>query len=425
MSAVDRVSPPDAFAGAGPVDPPVPVKGLGRLMRWIIPANMGIFVLWGAVPAVLLPQQVTVLFGEKHKVADLAIVATIGAVAAMLAQPLAGAISDRTRSRFGRRAPWMVLGALVGGVALVAMGAAHSLVALVIAWSLVQISYNLAQGPLSAVMPDRVPTARRGTFAALTGVGVLLGAMGGQVAGSVFFDHVAVGYAFFALLALTAMVSFNARNPDHPSTDIEMEPFRLRSFASSFWVSPRAHPDFAWAFLGRLLLYTGYTTVTGYQLYLLTDYFHVEDPKSKIPLFGLVTLVGVVLATVVSGPLSDRVGRRKPFVFASAMITAVAFVLPWVWDDLAAWTVMMFVAGIGFGMFQSVDTALMSEVLPSAASFGKDLGVINIAATLPQTLAPGIAGGIVLLFGYAALFPVAIVLGVLGAFAVAPIKAVR
>ena len=43
-------------------------------------------------------------------------------------------------------------------------------------------------------------------------------------------------------------------------------------------------------------------------------------------------------------------------------------------------------------MFQAVDTALMSEVLPSAKSFAKDLGVVNIAATLPQTLAPAVAG---------------------------------
>ena len=84
---------------------------------------------------------------------------------------------------------------------------------------------------------------------------------------------------------------------------------------------------------------------------------------------------------------------------------------------------MTFIAGFGFGMFQAVDTALISEVLPSAKSFAKDLGVVNIAATLPQTLAPGVAGAIVLRLRLPALFPVAIVLGILGAFAVWPIKA--
>ncbi|GAB2856849.1 hypothetical protein GCM10022221_65540 [Actinocorallia aurea] len=160
-------------------------------------------------------------------------------------------------------------------------------------------------------------------------------------------------------------------------------------------------------------------------LFLLTDYFRVDEPEAMIPMLGAVSLAGILIATAISGPLSDRAGRRKPFVFGSATVTGLALLLPWVWPDVTAWTLMMFLCGFGFGMFQAVDTALMSEVLPSAKSFAKDLGVVNIAATLPQTLAPGVAGAIVLAFGHAGLFPVGIALSLLGAFAVWPIKAVR
>ena len=104
----------------------------------------------------------------------------------MLAQPIAGQISDRTRSRFGRRAPWIVIGSLAGGLALVGLAFANRLVGIIIAWTLVQITYNFAQGPLSAVMPDRVPLTRRGTFAALSGIGLMVGALGGSIVGSVF-----------------------------------------------------------------------------------------------------------------------------------------------------------------------------------------------------------------------------------------------
>ncbi|MEY9851938.1 MFS family permease [Leifsonia sp. EB41] len=90
------------------------------------------------------------------------------------------------------------------------------------------------------------------------------------------------------------------------------------------------------------------------------------------------------------------------------------------------WLAFSVVSGLGFGAFQSVDQALMSEVLPSATSFGKDLGVVNIAATLPQTIAPAVAGFIILTFGgYLALFPIGIALSVLGAFAVWFIRSVR
>jgi MFS family permease len=410
---------------AGNDDPPPPRKGLRRLLAWIIPANFGIFLIWGAIPGILLPQQITVVLGEGDKVANLTIVATIGAFAAMIAQPIAGQISDRTRSRFGRRAPWMVLGALAGALSLIGLAFADSLVGFVLAWSLVQISYNFAQGPLSAVLPDRVPLSRRGLFAALSGIGLMVGAIGGQVIGSLFFQSLTAGYITFAVVALAIMIVFNLFNPDYPSTQLKPEPFQLRDFLRTFWVSPIKHPDFFWAFTGRLLLYTGYFAVTGYQLFLLTDYFGVENPATVIPVLGLISLAGILISTVVSGPLSDRFGRRKPFVFASAATTGLALVLPWVWPDLTAWMIMTFVAGLGFGMFQAVDTALISEVLPSAKSFAKDLGVVNIAATLPQTLAPGVAGAIVLTFGYAGLFPVGIALSILGAFAVWPIKSTR
>lgn len=408
----------------GSDDPPTPIKGVRRLLGWIVPANLGIFLIWGAVPAILLPQQLT-LMDEGNKVANFAIVATIGAFLSMLAQPIAGQVSDRTRSRFGRRAPWIIMGSLAGGLALVGLAFADNLVGIAIAWSLVQISYNFAQGPLSAVMPDRVPRSRRGTFAALSGIGLMVGALGGQIIGSLFFNSIAAGYVTFAVFSLVILSLFVAFNPDYPSTEIHREPFKLGDFLRTFWVNPVKHPDFFWAFTGRLLLFTGYFAVTGYQLFLLTDYLGVEKPETVIPLLGLASLVGILISTIVSGPLSDKLGRRKIFVFGSSTVLGLAFIIPMVMPTFEAWLIFTFISGLGFGMFQAVDTALVSEVLPSAKSFAKDLGVINIAATLPQTLAPGVAGAIVLTFGYAGLFPVGIVLSILGALAVWPIKAVR
>lgn len=429
IPAPDSAAPvtTNTFVGtaAGNDEPPAPIKGLRRLMVWIIPANLGIYLIWGALPGILLPQQITVLFGEHDKVANLTIVATIGAFAAMVAQPIAGQVSDRTRSRFGRRAPWIVIGALAGGLSLIGLAFANSLVGVIIAWTLVQVCFNFAQGPLTAVMPDRVALNRRGTFAALSGIGLMVGALGGSIVGSLFFNSIAVGYVFFAVFSVVVLTLFVLANPDYSSSRMQREPFTLVDFLKTFWVNPVRHPDFFWAFTGRLLLYTGYFAVTGFQLFLLTDYFHVGHPEQLIPLLGLLSLVGIIVSTVIAGPLSDRVGRRKPFVFASAIVVSLGFLLPWMWQDVTAWIVMTIIAGFGFGMFQAVDTALMSEVLPSAKSFAKDLGVVNIAATLPQTLAPGIAGAIVLAFGYAALFPIAIVLGILGALAVWPIKATR
>ncbi|OCI31319.1 MFS transporter [Oerskovia enterophila] len=428
--AVDTSAAAEEFIeeASGQDDPPPLVRGTPRrLLGWIVPANFSVFMIWGAVGGLLMPLQVQLL-GEEDKVANLAVVGTFGALAALLAQPVAGQISDRTRSRFGRRAPWLVLGALVGGLGLLAMGFASSLVGIVIGWMIVQIAYNFAQGPLSAIMPDRVPRTLRGTFAALSGLGLMLGALGGSILGAQFADSIQLGYLVFAGFTLIVLTLFVVFNPDHSSKDLAKEPFDIGEFLRTFWVSPRKHPDFFWAFTGRLLLYTGYFAVTGYQLFILQDYIGLGQAGAvaAVPLFSVISLAGVLVATLVSGPLSDRFQRRKVFVFLSSALVGLALLIPTFVPSFAGWAVFTFVSGLGFGMFQAVDTALMSEVLPSAKSFAKDLGVVNIAATLPQTLAPAFAGMIILSFGgYIALFPVGIVLSILGACAVWPIKAVR
>lgn len=415
---VDQTDPEERVKIRGP---------LRKLLLWLLPANLGIFVLWGSIPGILLALQVEGIDPDpERKLANLAVITTIGAFGAMIAQPVAGAISDRTRSRFGRRAPWMVAGALIGGLALVGMAFADTIVTIAIAWTMVQIAYNFAQGPLSAILPDRVPVRARGSFAAFTGAAAMLGAIGGQILGASLAASIGaayVGLAGFALIMITLFVVFN---PDRSSIDLVPPKFRLVDFLRTFWVNPIAHPDFFWAFTGRLLLYTGYFAVVGYNLYLLSDYIGLgKDAVGLVPVLGLLSLAGMIPTILIAGPLSDRLGRRKIFVFISSVVVGVALVFPWVMPTTTGMMIMSLVAGLGFGAFQSVDQALMTEVLPSADSYAKDLGVVNIAATLPQTLAPAVGGAIALTFGYAGLFPVGIVLSVVGAFAVFMIKAVK
>ncbi|WP_328467520.1 MFS transporter [Actinoplanes sp. NBC_00393] len=397
-----------------------------RLLIGMFPANVGMYLLWGAIPGILLPLQIEEI-DPANKAGNLAVVATIGAFAAMLAQPLAGTISDRTRTRFGRRAPWIVGGALTGGLALVGLASANTLVQIAIAWTITQIAYNFAQGPLGAIMPDRVPAALRGTFAAVSGLGLMLGAMGGQIAATGFAENISAGYLTFAGITLIALTLFVLFCPDRDNRGEERRPFSLAALLHSFWFNPRRHPDLGWAFLGRLLLYLGYFLVSGYQLYILQEHIGLgDDAVAFVPVLGVAALVTTLIATVVGGPLSDRFGRRRIFVFAASVICAVALVIPWVLPTKTGMLLYAVISGFGFGLFQAVDTALITEVLPAQEDFAKDIGVVNIAATLPQVVAPGAAGAIVVaLGGYSPLFPVGIALMLLGGLAVVPIKSVR
>ncbi|WP_327672802.1 MULTISPECIES: MFS transporter [unclassified Streptomyces] len=212
------------------------------------------------------------------------------------------------------------------------------------------------------------------------------------------------------------------------TTASDAEPFRWKPFLTGFWVSPRQHPDFAWAFLGRFLLILGYYCVSSYQLYLLDDYLGLTRDRANdlVPLLSMAMLPGLIVMIVVSGPWSDRVGRRKPFVVAASIGMAVALALPLALRSEASMFAYAVLAGCAFGMYMAVDTALMTQVLPRPDDAAKDMGVLNIANALPQALAPAVAAGVIgAVGGYRSLFVTAIILVVLGAVSVLPIRAVR
>jgi hypothetical protein len=87
----------------------------------------------------------------------------------------------------------------------------------------------------------------------------------------------------------------------------------------------------------------------------------------------------------------------------------------------------MAIAGLGFGLYLAVDLALAVDVLPKTDRAATHLGVLNIAAALPSSVAPALAPAILLITGgsYAALYTVAGVCAVLSAVAILPVRGAR
>jgi len=139
----------------------------------------------------------------------------------------------------------------------------------------------------------------------------------------------------------------------------------------------------------------------------------------------LANAVGLILTTATLGYLSDKLGRRKPFVVGSAVVAAIGLVTIALSSDFTGVLVGQFILGAGMGAFLAVELALISDVLPSDADSGKDLGVVNIAQALPQSLVPVAAPGVVAAFGYPGLFIGGAVFGILGAISVLRVKGVR
>jgi hypothetical protein len=203
----------------------------------------------------------------------------------------------------------------------------------------------------------------------------------------------------------------------------------LRQLVSTYYVSPRRYPDFAWAFVSRFLFVLAYAFLVTYQAFYLLE--HLGSTTAEVPhqifLGTLVQAAVVVTAALVGGRLSDLTGRRKPFVVAASTVYGVALVVVAVAAGFDGYLVGMAIAGLGFGLYQAVDLALVADVLPETGDAAKDLGVLNIAGALPFSLAPALAPAILAVGAgsYRVLYVVAGLCAVLGAAAILPVRRVR
>lgn len=426
---------PSPTAVPTPSDGGAKPSGLRGLSFGLLMVYVSILAINSGGLGILIPDLVSRI-DEANKVGNLAIVSTVAFLANVFAQPIAGALSDATRSRFGRRTPWMVGGGLVAAGFMVGLPMAGSVVTVAIVWLAVQLGVNALQAAATALVPDRFPPARRGGVSGMVGLGITIGnAVGAIVAGSLAAQG-ALPYLVLAALMVVVVGTFVVTNRDSSSltvVDAPRAPFSLAAFLTGFWVSPRRHPDFAWAFGSRFLMVIGFYGAQTYGLYILRDYVGLSDAESTAVAaqVGIVLLVGVLISALASGKLSDRVGRRKPFIVWSSVVMALALAIPLVVPTVTGVLVYSFLLGLGFGTYISIDLALMTEVLPARlageqSTAGRDLAVLGLATTLPQALSPSIAAGLVSVTGgYPAVFVSGIVFVLVGAIAVLPIRSVR
>jgi MFS family permease len=392
-------------------------------------AYMGTCLLFLAPLLVTLALKVNSLVGIEHAPANLAVVAGVGALLAMVSNPLFGAMSDRTSSRWGMRRPWMVIGLLGGSLGILVVALAPSIWVVLIGWCIAQLFFNALLATMVAVLPDQVPVTQRGLVSGVLGVCIPIASVSGTFlvqlfTGSqlaMFLVPCALG-GFFILLFVVSLKDRRLAKADKPA-------WSLRQLASTFYVNPRKSPDFAWAFTSRFMLVLAYAFLTTYQAYYLLD--KIGSAEADVPrqifLGTLVQAAAVVAASLIGGALSDRTGRRKVFVFAASTVYGVAMFVIAVATDFNGFVVGMAIGGLGFGMYMAVDLALVADVLPDKDKAAKDLGVLNIAGALPSSVAPAIAPAILAIGNgsYGLLYVIAGVCALLGAFAVLPVKGVR
>ena len=396
--------------------------------RWIgllSLANLGLWMGYFGPLQVLLPNQVEDLAGA-GKTTALGIITGAGALVAVLVGPIAGALSDATTARTGRRHTWIAAGALLGCAGLALLSGQRTLIGLTLGWCVAQAGLNALQAGLTAIVPDRTPVRQRGLVSGWVGLTQSLGVVVGVLLVTAVVSGTTAGYLLIGVLVVLAVVPFVLATPD-PAVPAGAAASRvtLRGLLLAFRFNPRENPDFAWAWATRFLVQLGNAMATLYLLYFLRDRVHHENPDDGLLLLILLYTATTVLTVVVGGVISDRTGRRKPSVILSGYVMAAAALLLAVWPTWTGALIAAGVLGLGFGVYLSVDQALITQVLPTAEDRAKDLGIINIANSAPQVLGPALAFPIVTyLGGYPVLYLVVAAVTVLGSVLVTRIRSV-
>lgn len=389
-----------------------------------------LMALYSGVLGVLLPNQIAEL-DPGNKADNLALMFAITSVFSTLATPIAGALSDRTRSRWGRRAPWIAIGSLIGSLCLFGVSWMTSYWSLMVLWVMAAIAYNSMQPAMTTLIADRFAPEVRGGISGIVGAGMTAGLTAGTVVAGYLAGQAMLAYGLFAAAIAMSCVAFVAINREPSSAAMPARRLRPGEFFKGFWISPRKHPDFGWAFLSRFTIYMGYQAVAAYLLYILRDYIGLANGASNIAIanMAIVTLVCLLASSLISGWWSDRIQRRKPFVVAGSLIMGLAMIVPLIAPSMQGMWAYAAIIGVGYGMFMSIDIALMTQVLPKSAAGdeGKDLGVLTTAVNIPQIISPVMAAALLRFSGgdYRVIFWAAVLFVFASALAVLPIKSVR
>ncbi len=407
-------------------------------------------VHWSAILLVLLPIQVLEIVGDVTKGETLGNVVLFGAFISMVIAPLYGAWSDRIKTRFGRRVPFLVVGTLLNVVCLIGMaylprkGDPSSLPLFILVFMAVNLFNNMATAPFSALIPDVVPPDQRGAASGWLGLMSVLGNFVGGLVGILLGVIGVVGAYWLVIVIMLLGMTVTVTSVKEPLAP-DVAPFRWRKFMRGLYLPLVEAHDFRWVFLTRFLVTLGIFTVQEFLLFYMKDVIKsftflgikvADDPQSAVTFFVVALLLGAIAASLVSGVLSDRYGRKRMVYISGALQGLVAAVFIFFGNYTLALT-MGIIFGLGYGAYQAVDWALASDVLPSADDYAKDMGVWHIAFTMPQIIATPIAGRLLDTFqgvgqtvglptlGYTVIFSLAVAYFALGTYFVHKIRGVR
>jgi Na+/melibiose symporter-like transporter len=390
----------------------------------------GLAVMWNALHPIVLPALLLQFVPETLKNTYLGGMTFAGLILAMIIQPLSGAVSDRTRSRWGRRRPWMLIGTVASLAILAGMASANGFWVLLITYLLLQSASNVAHGPAQGLIPDLVPVERHGLasgFKNLFDMGGLI--IASLVAGKLMGQGNPV--LAFTIIGVVLAVSFLITlldTPEKPSSaktfaidPVSRVPAHQAGWRERLAEALRRYPDYTRLIVSRFFILLGIYAVQSFAQYFIQDRLAVANAPEVTG--NLMAAIGLALTALVfpAGWLSDRIGRRRLNIGAGLLAGVGIFLLIFV-TNVTSLYVVGAIIGMATGIFVSVNWAMATDLIPVEQA-GLYLGLSNLAtagsAAVARLAGPLIDGLNALrpgaYLGYPALFLIASASAVAGA----------
>ncbi|MDO7907698.1 MFS transporter [Paenibacillus sp. JX-17] len=382
--------------------------------------------------SLFLPALIQHLDAE-NKITLLALFSSVGMIAAAISNMVAGFLSDRTRSRFGKRTPWLVSGAFVFMLAMIFASMSTTIPLLMASWMLGQIALNFIVAPMIAWL-DLAPENGKGTASsAYGGLGMALGNNGFTIVGAIFLSQFRLGFILFGIVtflgALIAAVIVrepsNLDEPlDKPSSTTKAK-FSIKDLSTIFpkWVEGR---DYYLALIGKLFQGVGNFAITGYLLYIMTDFLHKDTSSTQqtIQLINTIMLVFGIAMGFIAGPISDRLKLLKLPVGLSTILLGIGVLSIFFLQNDIGLMIYAFMAGLGMGIWNSLDNLLNLKVIPDKNRVGFFLGFYNLGNTVTQAIAPVIAAFMISTIGFSSIFMMSFAFSIIGGILILSIKSV-
>ncbi|MDQ0733284.1 MFS transporter [Arthrobacter sp. B1I2] len=367
---------------------------VGKKYIWLmVLAQFGVFVAFITPLAISLAIRLSQLAPGREEY--LGYITGAGAFAVMLTAPFLGVASDRTRTRLGRRRPFMIGGTILGVISLVVMAVAPNVLVLGAGWILAQLGWGQVLSNLQISTADRLPESQRGKVAGLTGFATQVAPVVGVVlAGSFTTNNLLLFLVPGAIgVLLTLLFVLLVHEKDSRGNTFE-EKLNLGGLLRKYLYNPKQYPDFSWNWLGRFLFYFGLTLNTTFTAFFFASRLGVSvtEVAGIIAILSMAGILATTAGAIGGGFISDKLRRRRAFIFGSGIIFGAGAIVMAFATDMPMLVVGSLLGSLGIGAFSAVDQALLLDVLPERdTDAGRFMGITGFATSIPQSIAPLIA----------------------------------